>query len=287
MRQIGPWIAIAVILAETACVSKGDTNVTSGSGGSGTAGQAGTVSGGTSSGGVGGSSGGGAAAGGSGGGASCPDSGDLCTSEGVECGDDSCGNRCGDCDADAGQECGGLGQCIKSPALVGCADGTREGFANESAFPTIAACKGTWSAQSMRATRTGQPCGNDVGPCTVPEDACAAGWHVCMRNGWPKDLTDRVSSADCKSPVAGTGYFYAGSSVTSDSNGVCNTPLDCKTGANSYLAAVCCGSLCQIQADIDCVWLDATPFRTDFFCGNLASQDDGVLCCKDPPVTGT
>ena len=39
----------------------------------------------------------------------------------------------------------------------------------------------------------------------VPEDACASGWHLCVKNGWPADLRERISAAACDSSSAGNG----------------------------------------------------------------------------------
>jgi hypothetical protein len=274
-------LVLSVIASSAvACVSKGDTNVSANGGGAGSGAQG---QGGGSSGGVGGVSTGGA------GGAACPDAGDRCSEEGLECGNDSCGNPCGTCDADGGMECGPLGNCIESPALVGCADGTREGFVDRAAFPAIAACRATWTSQSMRASRTGAACGNDLGPCNTPEDSCSDGWHLCLRNGWPKDLSARTSYDDCLSPVAGEGAFFAGSSTFSNGSfPSCAAPLTCSSATHGY--TICCGTACSDACGSckSCVWpsMDAR-----FSSQNCVTQEgagqNGTLCCRDPAETGS
>jgi hypothetical protein len=75
------------------------------------------------------------------------------------------------------------------PAVVGCADGTREAFIDLRAFPSIAGCAGGWSIAGLvgalaptipACARAGGNNGTkpDGTGCNV-EDLCAAGWHVC------------------------------------------------------------------------------------------------------------
>jgi hypothetical protein len=48
------------------------------------------------------------------------------------------------------------------PLALGCADGTREGFVDPTAFPTVAACAGAWDGEVGQAGAL-----------------CAPGWQVC------------------------------------------------------------------------------------------------------------
>ena len=48
------------------------------------------------------------------------------------------------------------------PFAAGCADGTREGFLDPVAFPSLAACAGTWTGDVANAA-----------------PLCAPGWHLC------------------------------------------------------------------------------------------------------------
>jgi hypothetical protein len=76
----------------------------------------------------------------------------------------------------------------KPPTAIGCADGTREAFADPARFPAIAGCAGGWSVPGLLTEGSLAPgcaraAGNDgrnaTGiDCTV-EDLCADGWHVC------------------------------------------------------------------------------------------------------------
>ena len=66
----------------------------------------------------------------------------------------------------------------------GCADGTREGFADPVAFPSIAACDGGWTVPGLH--RSSPTCARQAGNngtrtqgCSA-SDLCAAGWSVCQ-----------------------------------------------------------------------------------------------------------
>ncbi|MEK6607822.1 MAG: hypothetical protein AABZ30_09195 [Myxococcota bacterium] len=204
-----------------------------------------------------------------------------CSVLGRQCGSDDCGGSCGACDE--GDVCGGLGTCVLAPEIVGCSDSTREGFANLDVYAEIASCQAAWAAQSMRATRTGAACGNNLAACPVPEDACAGGWHLCMKNGWPGDLADRISGDDCTSPgVAGPVKFVGGSSIAVAANN-CTLPLPCNGNSE-----VCCGAGCYFGDNSwnDCVWPNQTAWVSWGDCNNVGSVSDGVLCCQDPPVVG-
>jgi hypothetical protein len=210
-----------------------------------------------------------------------------CASEGRMCGSDGCGGTCGTCAAgtvctdDASGAVTPTYQCIDQS--VGCSDGSREGFTSVSTYPNIAACKGIAATQSLRTTRTGAWCGDQLGGCPVPEDACSPGWHLCMREGWPGDIVDRLGNlADCRSPNAGAGAFAAGASTSFDCGVFCCSyaPLPMECGNRG---PVCCGQGCSGDC-ADLLGKNATGF-IDAHC-NAASGYDGVLCCKDPPVVG-
>ena len=219
-----------------------------------------------------------------------------CTTKGLNCGPDGCGGTCGTCTGT--QICGGLGTCVDDPAIIGCSDSTREGFKDLKIYPTVASCQAAFAAQSLRVTRTGESCGNSLRTCVVPEDACAAGWHLCMKGGWPGDLASRVSGADCGSPVAGTGRFVAGSEIGDDTTGPLGCPptppIGCRQGESYWgMEAICCGTACQAPSSgcDSAVWSATTRSTTPGWdCGNISAGPggvDGVLCCKDPPVTGS
>ncbi len=98
--------------------------------------------------------------------------------------------------------------------LIGCADGTREGFVDAVEFPAIAGCAASWDGTpSLRAPGTGGSCGYSVdaagtrtseAKCQAPRDACATGWHICgettlgewLESGGRRGLGD-LSESDC------------------------------------------------------------------------------------------
>ena len=70
---------------------------------------------------------------------------------------------------------------------VGCADGTREGFVDQKAYPQIAACAGAWDQPGITPDAVVPTCGRQGGNdgakangqgCAAP-DLCADGWHIC------------------------------------------------------------------------------------------------------------
>jgi hypothetical protein len=92
------------------------------------------------------------------------------------------------------------------PALVGCSDGSREGFLDLQAWPVIAGCSGGWQVPGVidqgQEPRCGRQGGNDSvradgEGCSVV-DLCAEGWHVCRG---PAEVSRR-SPSGCESAVA-------------------------------------------------------------------------------------
>ncbi len=85
------------------------------------------------------------------------------------------------------------------PVVIGCADGTREGFMDFASYPTIAACGGAWDQPGLDGTAAAPSCGRVAGNHSANKpgvgcraaDLCAAGWHVCRG---PADLAARTDS---------------------------------------------------------------------------------------------
>jgi hypothetical protein len=172
-----------------------------------------------------------------------------------------------------------------APATVGCADGTREGFLDPALYPTVAGCAATWTGNlSMRATATGAACGDGIGSCAAPADACASGWHVCGASGSVAEL--RALTADACS-TGGKGAFYAALSGAASQASGC--PYDLTPTANyacydSGLGSspVCCGTSCgALGGCTGGVWPGWTHTGTGVcadFGGTGAGH--GVLCCQ-------
>lgn len=173
-----------------------------------------------------------------------------------------------------------------APEVVGCADGQREAFVDGAQFPTIAGCIAEWSGKvNLRMAATHAACGDDLGPCAAPEDACAPGWHLCGDNGNVADLT-RVTPEQCEQ--AGGGRFVAAISHCKTQSG-CNYEPAQTANYQCFESGwcsepVCCGNDCgQFGACPSGVWQQKThiPVGTDQGCGSIgSSRARGVLCCK-------
>jgi hypothetical protein len=173
------------------------------------------------------------------------------------------------------------------PAVIGCADGQREGFADIKKNPRIAGCVGKWKGtKSLRDKPTGKACGDDGEMCTVPADVCAAGWHVCGNTGEAKDIKDRVSVKACHG--AGPGRFNAGMSH-GQTDELCppkptpKTIFPC-TQSGYGSEPVCCGNGCKFGKCRDGTWPGKTKISrgTSEGCGAVTSDaNGGVMCCFD------
>jgi hypothetical protein len=172
------------------------------------------------------------------------------------------------------------------PGVAGCADGQREAFLDLNRYPHIAGCLASWQGrQSLRANPTGRACGDELGPCAVPADACAPGWHVCGASGAVQELR-AVDAEACEN--AGGGRYAAAISH-------CKTQRSCSHDdgpnatyecfAHGYCSEpVCCGRDCgQFGICRDGVWKQHThiPFGQDQGCASTESRRaGGVLCCR-------
>jgi hypothetical protein len=171
------------------------------------------------------------------------------------------------------------------PAVVGCADGQREAFVDLAASPKVAGCIGEWSGvTSLRAPASGAGCGDDLGACGAPADACAQGWHICGFNGSLSEVS-AIDPAKCE--AAGGGKFVAAISHCKTQNG-CQYE-DPRTGTYDCFdsgwcsEAVCCGSDCGTGSCPSGIWEGHTHIAigTDQGCGAIrTSRARGVLCCK-------
>jgi len=101
----------------------------------------------------------------------------------------------------------------------GCADGSREGFLDDKAFPKIAACGGAWDIKGIHhgTPKCNRMAGNDgknaAGKGCNVEDLCADGWRVCYGKA---DVLSRNPDgcARIMDGVAEPGFFLARTSST-------------------------------------------------------------------------
>lgn len=172
------------------------------------------------------------------------------------------------------------------PAVKGCADGQREAFVEDAAFPNIAGCLAEWQGnQSMRAPGSGVVCGDDARNCGAPADACASGWHLCGASGSVQELRN-VTAEQCSG--AGGGRFSAAISHCLSQEG-CEVDRAPSATYECFASGwcsepVCCGEDCgDFGACRDGVWPGAThiPVGMDQGCGAVAAlRAGGVLCCR-------
>jgi hypothetical protein len=291
-----------------------------GQGGSGDVGSGGT--GGGSAGAGGGSAGAGGGSAGAGGGAQGGSNGAGGTSAGG-----SGGGGAGGAGGSAGAAGGGGGSTVDAAAggaggsspdagtsdagtisVIGCADGTREGYTNVQLHPRIAACSGAWSIPGLIAAATLTPAcdrqaGNtgtstilDGAGCSVA-DLCAQGWHVCLSAAELTQLGETCAPALAAS-VADQVFFAT--RQRGNANGLCVAATNANTTNNVHG----CGNFGSPEnpaQSTSCTPL--TPFmleQPDCFaivgwaCGtdpnSTTELDDvtkpsaghgGVLCCHD------
>ena len=203
---------------------------------------------------------------------------------------------------------------------AGCADGTREGFADPVHFPTLAACGGAWDQPGIfnMPAKCANQAGNDgvnaAGTgCTVT-DLCAVGWHVCYGkddvvyrnpNGCAGVMTGATPPVFFTTQMSSTGSFNcaSGATATNDLFGCGN--LGCDFTGNATCKALCSPltlsshDLCKgLRNDLGCGdWCNhlgkypGAPNSWD--CGTDSTaealnvvkthpeQQGGVLCCLD------
>jgi hypothetical protein len=235
---------------------------------------------------------------------------------GKTCGSNGCGGSCNNC---VWPEICGDRSVLTTPTWTcidqsqGCSGGMRSGYVDTATYPDVAGCFASVLGTDLRMPRTKKWCGiadgyYDFGSCESPEDACSPGWHICGRNGAPKDLTDRLLLSACLSANEAGGTFVAALSSIDPTSSTCcpasnpatlGCPSDtvfsgsaCEDSTIATEAApVACGS--NIQRTVSCSdfggWSGVVPLSADWgSCGNGAFHynGEGILCCKDPAHTG-
>src|SRR5262245_35207810 len=157
---------------------------------------------------------------------------------------------------------------IDAVSTVGCSDGEREGYVDDARFATIAACSATWVGDlDLRAAPTGALCGDDLGSCAVPADACAPGWHICAHTG---DVTELQILVASEFDDLLEGRYVAASAHCSNPGPCAYLPLQmfgCPVGTQTPCTQpICCGTRCAVPACQDGVWPGRT--RENVFVAN-------------------
>ena len=186
-----------------------------------------------------------------------------------------------------------LGDALASTPEVGCADGVRDGFADLTTFPAIAACSGAWVIPGIDAAANPDPgcatSGNDKptnGVGCAAANLCAAGWHVCATAA---EVAAHLPTGQTCAAIT-TADFFA-TNQGSEASGTCSA-----TGANDLFG---CGKLGN-AASASCAPLDVSSGNgcaaiesAGWSCGGTPSATTertsvvkprltggGVLCCK-------
>eukprot|EP00041_Stephanoeca_diplocostata_P020401 m.454937 g.454937 ORF g.454937 m.454937 type:complete len:587 (+) comp21570_c0_seq42:371-2131(+) len=173
---------------------------------------------------------------------------------------------------------------IAAQSTSGCRDGSREGFTNTTAYPKIAACRGTTTGVDVRST-------------AASVAFCATGWHVC---------TGREINAGRSDPAHFTSITYdmAGSftgKYAYNANNDCNSCQDtCGSRTGRGHSQVGCTVSGGTDPDLACMGSGCSRTRTPaciadgrYNSGNRGcviasgSNMDGMICCRDDYINAT
>jgi hypothetical protein len=187
-----------------------------------------------------------------------------------------------------------------NPLVLGCADGTREGFLRLDIWPRVAACSGGFSyagvvgeeAQTPKCNRMagnnwpGNPAGEGCGAA----DLCASGWRLCKNS---QDLASHSPTGDCEGSIVegDLRFFLVG--MGASPQGVCfddpattNDLHGC--GVRGQPETTGCSPLFRRMTFTDCmasgIWRCGT--ENDFLneakvVTKAGPEHGGVLCCKE------
>jgi hypothetical protein len=178
------------------------------------------------------------------------------------------------------------------PAIVGCADGQREGFLSLQSHPAIAACAGGFALPGVLGL-AGPACARGAGDDgAFPDgagcnalDLCAAGWHLCRDAAEVASTSPTVCAGSTVAPEAA--FFVT--AQHGPGQGRCGT-----TGTNDVFG---CGTLGK-QPNAFCAPLDrwggdqCSDLSPPWACsgGNTTealhvvkpgAAVGGALCCRD------
>ena len=184
-----------------------------------------------------------------------------------------------------------------APILVGCSDGTREGFRDLAHWPAIAGCAGAFDqpgvigAPSPKCDRqAGDTSVNPAGTGCGAADLCAEHWHLC-RDG--ADVAQHSPTGGCESCVpAGEARFFlvaAGASTM----GICSPDREASNdlhgcGGLGQPESAACAPLARRMGFADCqatsAWSCGTAaesLREAAVVTKPAIAMGGALCCRD------
>ncbi|MCA9514577.1 MAG: hypothetical protein KC635_06530, partial [Myxococcales bacterium] len=204
-----------------------------------------------------------------------------------------CNAQDDDCDGDTDEGLPAFPDCFDR-SVIGCSDGTREGYLDWPDYRLIASCAGAWTVPGTDGDPTcGRVAGNHATPnsgvgCSA-SDLCSVGWHVCRG---PDDVALRTGGDMCTDavdpnyPNYGTGDLALGidippggaffaSNASSDLLGCEDTVNAAPFGGEVFG----CGNLGEDAFSFECGGLDRSSAA---LCGYLRDQK---LLPADNPAT--
>jgi len=173
---------------------------------------------------------------------------------------------------------------------VGCADGQREGFLDQTAYAQIAACAGAWDQPGITPDSVKPTCnrqGGDDGAkadgkgCSSA-DLCAEGWHVCK--GW-QDVAQKSTTgcADATPPGAKNKSLFFAIRQPSENGSVCgkwgdgvNDVFGCGNLGTALAPEKKCGPLDRVMASTSpnsCGFNEAMPKHGPWECNGPGKSD--------------
>jgi hypothetical protein len=201
--------------------------------------------------------------------------------------------------ADAGEPLD-LAPMSSNSLIVGCSDGTREGFRDIKNWPNIAGCAGAWNLQGLLKPSAREPkcqrvAGNDsrnlAGIGCSASDLCALTWHACLDG---PDVTSHSPTGGCESIVspfdealfvvmAGAspqGVCYRDPLATNDLHGCGSVIGQSESGGCPPLNRRMSFADCAATGVWQCGKVDDS-LREAEVVTKIDSSLGGVLCCKD------
>ncbi len=166
-------------------------------------------------------------------------------------------------------------------SIVGCADGTREGFDDIAIYPKVAACGGAWNIPGLAGpAAVGCDPNNGLTQCAAA-NVCSSGWRICTGVA---DVAPRFDACH----LTAAGFFTT--AQRSSGNKMCTS-----LGSNDLFG---CYSppVAGLAPDPGCAPLDATAndgcsgVGAPWNCPSGSFERDqvtkdagpgGVLCCHD------
>ncbi len=210
---------------------------------------------------------------------------DVCDDTCVDASSDEA--NCGDC----GVACEGDEQCVGGTcfdrAIIGCADGQREGFSDTALYPSVASCSGGFSVMGVASSSACSAEGGDDGDnptgvdCSIA-DLCAPGWHVCAT---PSEFDVRNAGAGCTDAVE-TGVMFFATQTTGGGFARCdflgdNDLFGCGTMGGPATHGTCT-PLDRTLAHNSVPWdLGSSGFLEALSVTKSGPEGGGALCCMD------